>query len=104
MVQAAGVHAAPYSCRYWRQGLASEGSRELLRYGFEEMALQRIFAQTMAVNQASRATMASTGMTYVRAFPGDFPEPLPGSEHGEVEYAHHPRSMAGSLPTPREHP
>ena len=33
--------------RYWRQGLASEGSRELLRYGFEDMALQRI-RQTMA--------------------------------------------------------
>ena len=73
--------------RYWRQGLASEGSRELLRYGFEDMALQRIFAQTMAANQPSRATMASIGMTFVRAFPGDFPEPLPGSEHGEVEYA-----------------
>jgi RimJ/RimL family protein N-acetyltransferase len=73
--------------RYWLQGLASEGARELLRYGFEDLGLCRIFAQTMAVNEASRAVMTSIGMTYVRAFTGDFDEPLPGSEEGEVEYA-----------------
>jgi RimJ/RimL family protein N-acetyltransferase len=73
--------------RWWRQGLASEGSRELLRHGFLDVGLSRIFAQTMAVNQPSRAVMASIGMTYVRTFPSDFPDPLPGSEHGEVEYA-----------------
>lgn len=73
--------------RWWRHGLASEGSRELLRHGFVDVGLSRIFAQTMAINQPSRAVMASIGMTYVRTFPGDFPDPLPGSEHGEVEYA-----------------
>lgn len=73
--------------RHWRQGLASEGARELLRYGFQDIGLHRVFAQTMAANQASRATMGSVGVTYVRAFPGDFLEPLPGCEHGEVEHA-----------------
>ena len=73
--------------RHWRQGLASEGARELLRHGFEDLGLDRVFAETMAVNTASRATMASVGMTYVRTFHMDFDEPLPGSEHGEVEYA-----------------
>jgi RimJ/RimL family protein N-acetyltransferase len=72
--------------RYWRQGFASEGSRELLRHGFEDLGLTRIFAQTMAVNTPSRATMASLGMRFVRGFTMSFDEPLPGAEEGEVEY------------------
>ena len=72
--------------RYWRQGLASEGARELLRHGFLDLGLHRIFAETMTVNQASRATMASVGLRYVRTFTAE-EEPIPGSEHGEVEYA-----------------
>jgi RimJ/RimL family protein N-acetyltransferase len=73
--------------RYWRRGLASEGSRELLRHGFEDLGLDRIFAETMAVNAGSRATMAAVGMTYVRTFHQEFDVTLPGSELGEVEYA-----------------
>jgi len=73
--------------RYWRQGLASEGARELLRHGFEDLGLHRIFAETMTVNVASRATMASVGLRYVRTFHADWDEPIPGAEHGEVEYA-----------------
>ena len=73
--------------RYWRQGLASEGARELVRHGFADLGLRRIFAETMAVNLASRATMTSAGLTYVRSFHLDFDDPLPGSEQGEVEYA-----------------
>jgi RimJ/RimL family protein N-acetyltransferase len=74
--------------RHWRQGYAGEGSRELLRYGFEVLGLDRIFAQTMAVNTASRATMKSAGLTFARAFPSaeDCTEVLPGAEQGEVEY------------------
>jgi RimJ/RimL family protein N-acetyltransferase len=73
--------------RWWRQGLASEGARELLRYGFVEVGLDRIFAQTLAVNGPSRGVMASIGMSYVRAFPSASPEPLvPGGDRGEVEY------------------
>ena len=73
--------------RYWRQGLASEGARELLRHGFEDLRLHRVFAETMVVNQASRATMASIGMRYIRSFNLDWENPIPGDEHGEVEYA-----------------
>ncbi|GAA1939349.1 GNAT family N-acetyltransferase [Amycolatopsis minnesotensis] len=73
---------------HWRRGYASEGSRELIRYGFEDMGLCRIFAQTMAVNVASRATMASVGLTFARAFPchGPVEDPVPGVGEGEVEY------------------
>jgi RimJ/RimL family protein N-acetyltransferase len=73
--------------RYWRQGLASEGARELVRHGFEDLGLVRIFAETMAVNAASRATMAAVGMRLVRTFHRDWDEPIPGSDQGEVEYA-----------------
>jgi RimJ/RimL family protein N-acetyltransferase len=73
--------------RWWRRGLASEGARELIRHGFEDLGLARIFAETMAVNIASRATMASVGMRQVRTFHLDWDEPLPGSDLGEVEYA-----------------
>ncbi|MGH3433795.1 MAG: GNAT family N-acetyltransferase [Thermocrispum sp.] len=72
--------------RWWRQGYGSEGSRALLRYGFEDLGLARIFAQTMTVNRASRATMEKLGMRYVRTFHEDHDEPLPGTEEGEVEY------------------
>ena len=73
--------------RHWRRGLASEGARELIRHGFQDLGLIRIFAETMAVNVASRATMASVGMRHVRTLHLDFDEPLLGSELGEVEYA-----------------
>jgi RimJ/RimL family protein N-acetyltransferase len=73
--------------RYWRQGLASEGARELIRHGFDDLGLERIFAETMAVNAPSRATMTSVGMRHVRTFQLDWDEPLPGSDLGEVEYA-----------------
>jgi RimJ/RimL family protein N-acetyltransferase len=73
--------------KYWRQGLAKEGARELLRYGFQDFGLQRVFAETMAVNQASRATMLSVGLRFERSFYEEFEEMIPGSEEGEVEYA-----------------
>lgn len=72
--------------RYWRQGLASEGARELLRHAFTDLGLHRVFAETMAVNEASRATMSSIGLRHVRTFHADWDEPIPGAEHGEVEY------------------
>ncbi|HEY6794489.1 MAG TPA: GNAT family protein, partial [Kineosporiaceae bacterium] len=68
-------------------GLGREGARALLRYGFLELGLHRVFAETMAVNTASRATMAAIGMRHVRTFHMVWEDPLPGVEHGEVEYA-----------------
>jgi RimJ/RimL family protein N-acetyltransferase len=73
--------------RHWRQGLAGEGARELVRHGFEDLGLDRVFAETMAVNAGSRATMAAVGLRHVRTFHLAFDDPLPGTELGEVEYA-----------------
>ncbi|KAJ6783802.1 hypothetical protein PWT90_02918 [Aphanocladium album] len=71
--------------KFWRQGLAKEGAREVLRHGFEDLGLQRVRADTMAVNEPSRATMASCGLKYWRTFFVEFEDPLPGTELGEVE-------------------
>jgi RimJ/RimL family protein N-acetyltransferase len=72
--------------RYWRQGLATEASRALLRHAFDTVGQSRVIAQTMAVNTGSRGVMESVGMRYVRTFHPLWDDPLPGSEAGEVEY------------------
>jgi RimJ/RimL family protein N-acetyltransferase len=72
--------------RHWRKGLASEAARELVRYGFDDVGLDRIIAQTIAVNTASRGVMEAVGLTYVRTFPTSMTEPVEGLEQGEVEY------------------
>lgn len=71
----------------WGKGYATEGSRALIRKGFTELGVRRVFAQTMAVNTASRRVMEKAGLAYVRTFHEDWPEPIEGTEHGEVEYA-----------------
>ena len=73
--------------RYWRRGLGSEGSRELLRYGFEDLGLGKIVAFTAAKNAASRAMMASVGMGFVREFEVDAAGWPEGTDLHGVEYA-----------------
>jgi RimJ/RimL family protein N-acetyltransferase len=72
--------------RHWGKGLASEGARELVRYGFDDVGLARIIAQTLAVNARSRAVMERIGLTYVRTFPSSLGLLVEGVEQGEVEY------------------
>lgn len=72
--------------RRWRQGLASEGARALLAYGFGTLGLGRVWAETMAVNAASRGVMRAVGMRHVRTEHRSFDEPLPGTEEGDVVY------------------
>ncbi|MFF3767670.1 GNAT family N-acetyltransferase [Streptomyces sp. NPDC001922] len=70
----------------WGRGYATEGARALIRHGFTELGVERVTANAMAVNTRSRSVMEKAGLTFVRAFVGDWPEPITGSEHGEVEY------------------
>ncbi|CEJ80069.1 hypothetical protein VHEMI00274 [[Torrubiella] hemipterigena] len=70
----------------WRQGLAKEGAKEVIRHAFEDVGLLEITAETMAINAGSRATMTSCGLKYVRTFYLEFDDPIPGTELGEVEY------------------
>ncbi|KAA6214680.1 N-acetyltransferase [Streptomyces albofaciens JCM 4342] len=70
----------------WGRGYATEGARALIDKGFTEFAVERVTANTMAVNRASRRVMEKSGLSFLRSFTGDWPEAIPGSEHGEVEY------------------
>jgi len=70
----------------WGQGLAWEGASALVDWGFGSGLCDRIVASTMAVNHASRRVMEKVGMSYVRTVHFDWPHPIPGSEHGDVEY------------------
>lgn len=69
----------------WGRGFATEASRELIDRLFS-CGAQRVFAQTMAVNSRSRATMERLGLRLGRTFMLDVEDPLPGTELGEVEY------------------
>jgi RimJ/RimL family protein N-acetyltransferase len=57
-----------------------------VRYGFDDVRLDRIIAQTFSVNARSRAVMERIGLTYVRTFPTSTTLPVEGVEEGEVEY------------------
>ena len=48
---------------YWGQGYASEALKVMLRYGFERMNLNRIYAGTIADNHASVRLLESNGFT-----------------------------------------
>jgi RimJ/RimL family protein N-acetyltransferase len=75
----------PRTC--WGRGLATEGARALVDLAFIRLDASRVWAQTMTVNTASRRVMERCGLRYVRTFfSGEWPEPIAGSEAGEVEY------------------
>jgi [ribosomal protein S5]-alanine N-acetyltransferase len=49
---------------YWGNGYATEGAREILRYGFEDLGLHRIFASHFEHNPASGRILVKLGMRY----------------------------------------
>lgn len=72
---------------HWGRGYATEIARKLVRRAFEDLGATRVVATTMAVNTASRRVLERAGLRYVRTFHLDWVDPLPGAEHGEVEYS-----------------
>ena len=40
----------------------------------------------MTVNNRSRRVLEKAGLRHTRALHLDWPDPLPGNEHGDVEY------------------
>jgi RimJ/RimL family protein N-acetyltransferase len=71
----------------WGKGYATEGSRALIGKAFDELGVRRVFAQTMAVNLASRRVMEKSGLRFVRTFHLTWVDTIPGTEYGEMEYA-----------------
>ncbi|MEU8328302.1 GNAT family N-acetyltransferase [Micromonospora sp. NPDC048839] len=70
----------------WGRGLATEGSRALVRYAFDTVGVRRVRAETMAVNERSRRVLTKAGLRHVRTFHLQWDDPIPGTEQGEVEY------------------
>jgi len=83
-----GVASLGYRLRRsaWGQGYATEGARALVRLAFTGLGLREVVATTMAVNTGSRRVMEKAGLRYARTVHLDWPEPLDGNEHGDVEY------------------
>jgi len=71
----------------WGKGFGTEGSRALIDKAFTELGARRVYATTMKVNDASWRVMEKAGMRFVRVFYGNWPDRIPGEEHGDVEYA-----------------
>ncbi|KAF5019379.1 hypothetical protein F66182_8609 [Fusarium sp. NRRL 66182] len=72
--------------RYWGKGYAKEGSNAIVKHALEDLGVDEVFGETMAVNQGSRAVMAKIGLRHVRTFHNKYDNPPPGIEEGEVEY------------------
>jgi ribosomal-protein-alanine N-acetyltransferase len=49
---------------YWNQGYCTEAAFEVLRYGFEEIGLNRIYAMHLSRNPASGRVMEKVGMLH----------------------------------------
>ena len=49
---------------FWGRGYASEAARAVVRFGFEERGLHRIFAQHYTRNPQSGRVLQKAGMTY----------------------------------------
>jgi RimJ/RimL family protein N-acetyltransferase len=73
--------------RHWGHGYATEGASALLEHGFGTVGLREVWAETMAVNVASRRVMTKLGLRHLRTEHRTWEDPLPGSEQGEVVYA-----------------
>ena len=50
--------------KYWGMGIADEAVREVMRFGFEVLGLNRIEAKFIEGNESSRRVMEKTGMTF----------------------------------------
>jgi [ribosomal protein S5]-alanine N-acetyltransferase len=49
---------------YWGHGYATEAARAMLRYGFEELRLNRVFASHFGNNPASQRVLVKLGMRH----------------------------------------
>ena len=61
------------AAEYWGQGFATEGAREMVRYGFEVIGLESVVSLTVPGNIRSRRVMEKLGMTHDEADDFDHP-------------------------------
>jgi RimJ/RimL family protein N-acetyltransferase len=70
----------------WGKGYATEGVRALIGVAFTDLGFDKVRAETMAANHASRRVMEKAGMHYVKTFFPRRSQPIRGDELGEVVY------------------
>lgn len=70
----------------WGRGFATEGALALVDHAFADARVQRVVAETMVVNTASRRVMEKCGLRLVRVFHAEWPARIADDEHGDVEY------------------
>ncbi len=68
----------------WGFGYATEGAREALRFGFEDVGLERIRSWTVPENRRSLAVMDRLGMTRL----GEFDHPALPDGHALRRHVH----------------
>jgi ribosomal-protein-alanine N-acetyltransferase len=62
----------------WGQGLATEGARAAIDYGFQVLSLKEVVSFTVPANLRSRRVMEKLGMTHNPADDFDHPQLPPG--------------------------
>jgi RimJ/RimL family protein N-acetyltransferase len=61
------------AANYWGRGLATEGARAVVKYAFEELALEALVSFTVPENIRSRRVMEKIGMTHDASADFDHP-------------------------------
>jgi ribosomal-protein-alanine N-acetyltransferase len=51
---------------YWGKGIATEASKEILKYGFEQLGLKRIIGIAMPENIASNKVLTKLGLDFYK--------------------------------------
>ena len=51
-----------WTANIWGRGYATEAAQAILQFGFQELGLHRIWANTLAVNKGSANVLAKLGM------------------------------------------
>lgn len=73
----------------WGRGLATEGSRALIRHGFERAGVAKVSSRTLAGNLRSQRVMQKCGLTHERDFvyPEDVLRGRDPAERAAVKYS-----------------
>lgn len=71
---------------HWGKGYASEGVGALVADAFDRQHFDRVTAQTLALNLASRRVLEKAGFRHVATVDPELLRAIEGSEQGEVVY------------------
>ena len=67
----------------------------MIAQAFTAPGVERVLATTMAVNEPSRRVLEKVGFRHTDTYVGEWDEPIPGWELGEVVYELSRRDLLG---------